>query len=40
MLYTAMSSFKEGLEMLLLCLEEEIIDDKEFSVLFEEYYSP
>ena len=33
----AMSSFKAVQEMLLFCLEEEIIDDEEFAVLYEEY---
>ena len=32
-----MSSFKAVQEMLLFCLEEEIIDDEEFAVLYEEY---
>ena len=32
-----MSSFKEVQEVLLFCLEEEIIDDEEFAVLYEEY---
>ena len=31
------SSFKEVQEMLLFCLEGEIIDDQEFAVLYEEY---
>jgi len=33
----AMSLFKAVQEMLLFCLEEEIIDDEEFAVLYEEY---
>ena len=33
----AMSSFKAVQEMLLFCLEEEIIDNEEFAVLYEEY---
>ena len=33
----AMSSFKAVQEMLLFCLEEEIIGDEEFAVLYEEY---
>ena len=32
-----MSSFKAVQEMLLFCLEEEIVDDEEFAVLYEEY---
>ena len=32
-----MGSFKEVQEMLLLCVEEEIIDDKEFILLYEAY---
>ena len=32
-----MGSFKEAQEMLLLCVEEEIIDDKEFILLCEAY---
>ena len=34
-----MSLFKELQEVLLFCLEEEIIDDEEFAVLYEEYTS-
>ena len=33
----AISSFKAVQEMLLFCLEEEIIDDEEFPILYEEY---
>ena len=33
----AMISFKAVQEMLFFCLEEEIIDDEEFAVLYEEY---
>ena len=32
-----MASFKKAQEMLLLCLEEEMIDDEEFALLYEEY---
>ena len=33
----SMSSFKEVQEALLFALEEELIDDEEFAVLYEEY---
>ena len=32
-----MASFKKAQEMLLLCLEEELIDDEEFALSYEEY---
>ena len=32
-----MASFKKAQEMLLMCLEEETIDDEEFALLYEEY---
>ena len=32
-----MASFQKLQELLLLCLDEEIIDDEEFSVLYEAY---
>ena len=32
-----MGSFKEVQEMLLVCLEEELIDDEEFILLYESY---
>ena len=32
-----MASFQKAQEMLLLCLEEEMIDDEEFALLYKEY---
>ena len=34
------NSFKTVQEALLLCLEEELIEDDEFAVLYEEYTPP